>query len=77
MKNEVSLNQYGFSFQVKVLSLLLKDENFFQQIYDILDENYFDGGANQWLVKAIREYFEKYGAVPTIEALKILINDQC
>tara|TARA_Y100000310_G_scaffold219139_1_gene220538 strand:+ start:6646 stop:8004 length:1359 start_codon:yes stop_codon:yes gene_type:complete len=74
MTSEVSLNQYGFSFQVKVLSLLLKDENFFQQIYDILDENYFDGGANQWLIKAIRDYFEKYGAVPTLEALKILIN---
>ena len=59
-KKDITLNQFGFSFQMKTITLLLTDVNFFQQIYDILEDDYFDSEANEWIGKNIKEYFEKY-----------------
>ena len=65
------LNSYGVGFQIKVLSSLLKHREFLQNIHDILEEDYFDNPAHQWIVKQILQYHYKYHATPTKEALII------
>ena len=65
------LNSYGVGFQIKVLSSLLKHREFLQNIHDILEEDYFDNPAHQWIVKQILQYHYKYHATPTREALII------
>ena len=54
-EKNISLNQFGFSFQMKTITLLLTDVNFFQQIYDILEDDYFENEANEWIVKTIKD----------------------
>ena len=70
-----SLIKYGTSFQSKILSSLLTDVKFVKQIIDILEVSYFDTDSNKFLVKSIKDYFVKYKSQPTMEAIKIMVDD--
>ena len=63
------LQQYGISFQIKVLSSLLKHREFLQNIYDILDAEMFDNPAHKWVVGEVLRYYYKYNTTPTIDSL--------
>lgn len=66
-----TLNQYGYQFQVKVLSAMLTDRNFTTQIYDIIDPEYFDAESVKFLIKNTKVYFKEYRTLPTIEVYKV------
>ena len=70
-----SLVQYGTSFQSKLIVSLMMDVKYTTTIIDILDVSYFDSDANKFLVKSIKDYFLKYKSPPTIEALKVMIDE--
>ena len=70
-----SLVQYGTNFQSKLITSLLIDNKFTKQIIDILEIGYFDSDSNKFLVKSVKDYFEKYKNTPTMEAMKVLIDD--
>ena len=74
MENE-KLTSFGNSFQSKVISSLITKKTFIQTISDILQQEYFDSDANKWLVKKTLDYFYEYKTSPTLEVLKIKIND--
>ena len=69
------LSIYGTAFQVKVLSSLLTDLKFLQTSSDILNGDIFDSDSNKWLVNEIIDYFLKHKTVPTLDVLKIKINE--
>lgn len=69
------LSIYGTAFQVKVLSSLLTDLKFLQTSSDILNGDIFDSDSNKWLVNEIVDYFLKHKTVPTLDVLKIKINE--
>ena len=69
------LSGYGYTFQIKVITALLRNRTFLQQIHDILDPNYFESEANQWLIEQIIEYSKEYKSSPTLEVLKFKIQD--
>ena len=73
MANE-NFNQFGPTFQAKVISSLLSDNKFIQTISDILQPAYFDSDANKWLTEKISEYFMEFRKAPTLEVLKIKIT---
>ena len=73
MANE-NFNQFGPTFQAKVISSLLSDNKFIQTISDILEPAYFDSDANKWLTEKISEYFMEFRKAPTLEVLKIKIT---
>jgi replicative DNA helicase len=68
------LSQYGSSFQVKVLSSLLKHKEFLQNIHDVLDPDFFDNPAHKWLVEEILRYYHKYHTVSTLDSLHIEVK---
>jgi len=68
------LNQYGLSFQTKVISSLLKNKKFLLNIRDVVTPEYFDNQAHQWLVEQIIKYFDKYHATPTLDTLHIEVK---
>jgi len=70
-----TLIQFGHSFQKKIIVLLLFNRRFLQTISDIILSEYFDSDADKWLVRSIKKYYEKYKVEPTLEALKIQIDD--
>ena len=49
-----ALNQYGPTFQIKLLSALLKSNEFTSTIIDILEGEYFESEGNKWLILSIR-----------------------
>ena len=69
-----NFNQFGPTFQSKIISSLLSDNKFIQTISDILEPAYFDSDANKWLSTKISKYFMEFRKAPTLEVLKVKIN---
>ncbi len=69
-----SINQYGHSFQIKILSSLLTHKEFLVNIHDILSDEYFENSASKWIIKEILKYFDKYHTTPSLEVLKVEIR---
>lgn len=65
-----SLADYGHSFQTKVITILLSDKAFLQQVSDIIEPYYFESQATNWLVEKILSYNNIYKNIPTSEVLK-------
>jgi len=70
-----TLVQFGTSFQSKIITSLITDNKFTKQIIDILEVNYFDSDSNKFIVKSIQDYFTKYKTTPTMEALKVFVDE--
>ena len=70
-----TLTQFGTSFQSKIVASLLSDMKFLQTINDILEPNMFDSDSNKWLLKEIRNYYFEYKKQPTLEVLKVKIEE--
>lgn len=74
-----NLSQFGHVFQQKVISLLLSDRIFLQQMSDLISPAYFESQANNWIVEKTISYYEKYRNAPTPEVFKaelISIDDK-
>jgi replicative DNA helicase len=69
------LSEFGYTFQIKIITCLLKHKNFLQQINDILEDSYFENESNQFLVSTIKDYFRKYKSQPTAEVMKVKISE--
>jgi len=66
-----SLENYGISFQTKVISALLTDKPFLQNVNDILTDEYFSNTAHKWIVNEVLKYYAKYHCNPTMDVLKV------
>lgn len=69
-----SMESYGLQFQIKVISTLINDKEFLNNVSDILNSEYFPSQAHKWIVNEILKYFNKYHTTPTLEVLKIEIQ---
>ena len=69
------LSSYGYSFQIKVITALLTDKSFLQQISDIILPSYFESDANNWIVDNILQYHTEYKSSPTLEVMKVKLED--
>jgi replicative DNA helicase len=65
-----SLNAYGTSFQVKVMSSLLKNKTFLQNINDVLEADMFDSPAHKWIVSEVLRYYYRYNTTPSLDSLQ-------
>ena len=75
MNKTKKISEYGYSFQIKFIVCLITDKLFLEQIVDILDEKYTSNDAFNWLIKEIREYYNKYKDVITMNVFKIKIQE--
>ena len=69
-----TLQQYGQSFQSKVISALLTDDKLLGTLYEIITPKFFDSNANKWIVEHILQYYSDYSKVPTVDVLKVEIS---
>lgn len=69
------LTNFGYGFQIKVISSLLTDKAFLQQVTDILLPDFFESEANQWIVETINKYFREYKVPPTLDVFKIKVQE--
>ena len=68
------LSSYGYAFQIKVITSLLTDKSFLEQISDIMISSYFESDANSWIVDTILEYHKEYKSSPTLEVMKVKLE---
>ena len=73
--SESTLTQFGHVFQAKIITSLLVEQKFLQTICDILKSSYFDSDANKWLVGTIIGYFLEYKTSPTLDVMKVRIDE--
>ena len=74
MQTQDTLLLYGTSFQNKVLAVLMKDRAFLMQVHDIIDPKFFSSDSSQWLARTILKYFTQYKSPPTLEVLKVELD---
>ena len=75
MSEKSTLIQFGHKFQTKIISSLLGEKVFLQTICDILEPEYFDSDSNKWIALTIRDYFFEYKTSPTLEVMKVRIDE--
>ena len=75
MAQHDKLATYGYSFQTKLIAALLTDKVFLKQCVDVLEVKYFESEANSWIVSSINEHFTKFKVAPTLEVLKVKLQD--
>jgi replicative DNA helicase len=69
------LSEYGYGFQVKVISAMFTDRSFLQQIADIIQPDYFESDANSWLLEIILAHFREYKSPPSKDVLKVKVTE--
>jgi len=69
------LSDWGYNFQIKLISSLFTDRLFLQQISDILERKFFESEANQFIIGVILDYFQEYKDDSTMEVLKVKLNE--
>ena len=69
-----NLAKYGQSFQSKVVSALLTDEKFLDQISEIVTPKFFESDANKWIVGEILSYHNEYKKTPSLDVFKVRIS---
>jgi len=69
------LSDYGYSFQIKIVSALLRDSSFLQQVHDILEGSYFENDSIRWLCESVISYHLKYKESPTLEVFKVMSSE--
>lgn len=68
-----TLQQYGQSFQTKVVAALLTDGKFLNSLTEILSDKYFESDTNKWIVEEIIEYSTIYKKPPTLDVFKVKV----
>jgi replicative DNA helicase len=66
-----SIDEYGPSFQMKVISSLLTHKEFLQNINDVLSDEYFSNPAHKFIINEIIKYYERYHTVISMDILKV------
>jgi replicative DNA helicase len=66
-----TIEEYGHSFQMKVISSLLTHKEFLQNINDVLSDEYFSNPAHKWIINEILKYYEKYHTTISMDILKV------
>jgi replicative DNA helicase len=73
-KNVDTLAKFGPSFQSKAVAAMLNSPDFLAQSFDVINPNFFELDANQWIVETTLDYFNDYKVVPTLEVFKVEMN---
>lgn len=69
-----NIEKFGFSFQTKVITSLLTNKQFLQNINDVLSDEYFSNQAHKWIVNETMRYFTKYHTYPSMDVFKVEIK---
>ena len=55
-----NLAEFGHTFQTKVISSLISDRGFLQQVSDLIEPQYFESQANNWVIWKCPKNFVYY-----------------
>jgi len=70
-----TLTKFGKQFQTQVVSALLTDAKFLEQIHDLVDIDFFDSEATQWIARELMSHFDEFKTVPSMNVFKVKISE--
>lgn len=65
---------FGLEFQTKILAMAARDKKFLEYYGDILDPGYMSTSASCILMNLVKNYYNKYKGIPTLDATNELSN---
>lgn len=76
MGKNVTLGYLGYKFQMDLINQILHPANkkFADRIIDIVHAKYFDNEYFRLIVAQIKDYYEKYEKIPTVDTLETIIK---
>lgn len=74
-KNVDTIEDFGPTFQSKVLASLVKDNQFLGQSFDVLNPNFFESDSSRWICNKIIDYYVQYRKNPTLEYFRAEIGE--
>lgn len=69
-----TLQQFGHSFQTKVIAALLTDSKFLDSLSDIIHIKFFESATNKWIVGEIIDYQSQYKKPPSMDVFKVQVS---
>jgi len=72
---QISFNQFGKTFQEKIVQALIVDKKWAQHMSEIIDVEYFDLEYLKYLTEKYFAYFYKYKDFPTLPLLITIVRD--
>lgn len=74
--NRGNLGFLGIQFQYQLISTFFIDQGFFTDLHSIIDQNMFTDVYLRGIVTIIKDYYNKYGSVPSYGMVEIKINEK-
>ena len=71
---KVDFSRFGKSFQESLAQLVLQDRPFADQIFEVLDYNFFELKYLQVFIQKIFSYRDKYGVHPSTKIMMTVIR---
>ena len=71
-----NLGYLGVDFQYKLISAFIEDPNFFRDLESVIDQNMFTETYLRTSVCVMKEYYSKYGSVPSYDMILIKIREK-
>jgi len=62
------------SFKLSVSQVLYPIDSFIERISDIVEADFFESDAHQWIVKESIKYFNEYRDLPTLNVFKVKLE---
>ena len=76
MTSSVTFNQFGKAFQERVLTSMIVDKHFAENILEVFNTNYFDLKYLQFLADKYLGYAKKYKTFPSLQILLTIVRDE-
>jgi replicative DNA helicase len=74
LKDNVSFERYGKTFQENLVQLMLDDRSFCDQISEVMDTNFFELKYLRVFVDKIFDYRKKYGTHPSRDTITTILR---
>lgn len=64
------------SLENTIISNLIYNEEYFRKVFPYIKEEYFDENASKKILNSLSEYVSQYQGLPSVEALRITLEDR-
>lgn len=69
-----NLGYLGLEYQYKLVKCFVEEPNFFSELYNVIDQNYFTDTLLRTFVGTLKDYYKEYNVVPSYEVIQIVLN---
>lgn len=69
-----TLHDFGLDFQTKCIASLLADKAFLDQTFELLETDFFEREADQWIVGIIKKHYLEYKSAPSLTVFRVEID---